>query len=65
MAQHSENEEEKEEEEANFSPGNIFQERSDQSCVWCWTVVPAFCYLDVYLCLMRFFESHSCLTEVE
>lgn len=33
MAQHSENEEEKEEEEANFSPGNIFQERSDQSCV--------------------------------
>lgn len=33
MAQHTENEEEKEEEEGDFNPGDIFQERNDQSRV--------------------------------
>lgn len=34
-------------------------------CTMLGTVVPVLCTLDVYLCLMRFLESHSCVTEVE
>lgn len=68
MAQHSDNEEKEENPVLVIffkREIKVFQEINDQSCVQCWTVVAVLCYLDVYLCLVSFLESHSCATEVE
>lgn len=35
--------------ELDFSPGNVFQERNDQSCVQCWRAIQPLCHPDIYL----------------